>query len=88
MLLLLPGANKSKSFDCCFQIKLCPEYLNLKQPGDSCMCKVMLVTPVNKMVDPTKNNQKKWRTEEEERNKGSLTPLPPKKNPWRFIKSY
>jgi hypothetical protein len=37
------------------------------------MCKEMPVIPVNKVVDPKKNNQKKWRAEEEERHKGSLT---------------
>jgi hypothetical protein len=37
------------------------------------MCKEMPVIPVNKVVDPKKNNRKKWRAEEEERHKGSLT---------------
>jgi hypothetical protein len=36
-------------------------------------CKEMPVIPVNKVVDPKKNNQKKWRAKEEERHKGSLT---------------
>jgi hypothetical protein len=43
----------------------------------------MPVIPVNKVVDQKKNNQKKWRTEEEERHKGSLTP-PHKKN-WQDL---
>jgi hypothetical protein len=35
------------------------------------MCKEMPVIPVNKVVDPKRiHNQKKWRTEEEERHKG------------------
>jgi hypothetical protein len=39
------------------------------------MCKEMPVIPVSKVVDPKKNNRKKWRAkEEEERHKGSLTP--------------
>jgi hypothetical protein len=33
----------------------------------------MPVIPVNKVVDPKKNNRKKWRAEEEERHKVSLT---------------
>jgi hypothetical protein len=37
------------------------------------MCKELLVIPVNKVVDPKKNNLKKWRAKEE-RHKGSLTP--------------
>jgi hypothetical protein len=36
------------------------------------MCKEMQVIPVHRVVDPKKNNQKKWRAEEEERHKGSL----------------
>jgi hypothetical protein len=36
------------------------------------MCKEMLVIPVNKAVDQ-KNNWKKWRAEEEETHKWSLT---------------
>jgi hypothetical protein len=46
------------------------------------MCKEMPVIQVNRVVDPKKNNRKKWRAEEEERHKGSLTlpsPLPPPK---------
>jgi hypothetical protein len=39
----------------------------------------MLVIPVNRVADTKKNNQKKWRAEEEERHKGSLTPSPPQK---------
>jgi hypothetical protein len=31
------------------------------------------VFPVNRVVDPKKNNQKKWRAKEEERHKGALT---------------
>jgi hypothetical protein len=38
------------------------------------MCKELPVILVNKVVDPKKNNRKKWRAEEEERHKGSLTP--------------
>jgi hypothetical protein len=38
------------------------------------MCKEMLVIPVSKVVDPKKNNRKKWRPEDEVRHKGSLTP--------------
>jgi hypothetical protein len=38
------------------------------------LCKELLVIPVNKVVDPKKNNRKKWRAKEEERHKGSLTP--------------
>jgi hypothetical protein len=37
------------------------------------MCKEMLVKLVNRVVDKKKNNRKKWRAEEEERHKGSLT---------------
>jgi hypothetical protein len=37
------------------------------------MRKELPVTLVNKVVDPKKNNRKKWRAEEEERHKGSLT---------------
>jgi hypothetical protein len=36
------------------------------------MCKGMMVISVNKVVDPKKNYQKKWRAEEEERHKRSL----------------
>jgi hypothetical protein len=40
------------------------------------MCKELPVILVNKVVDPKKNNWKKWRAdeEEEERHKGSLAP--------------
>jgi hypothetical protein len=38
------------------------------------MCKEMLVILVNKVVDPKRIIGKKWRVEEEERHKGSLTP--------------
>jgi hypothetical protein len=42
------------------------------------MCKAMPVIPVNRVVDPKKNNLRKWRAEEEESHKGSLTsPSPP-----------
>jgi hypothetical protein len=41
------------------------------------MCKEMPVILVNKVVDPKRIIGKKWRAEEEERHKGSLTP--PKK---------
>jgi hypothetical protein len=34
----------------------------------------MPVIPVDKVVDPIRIIRKKWRTEEEERHKGSLTP--------------
>jgi hypothetical protein len=44
----------------------------------------MPVIPVNKVVDPKKNNRKKWRAEGEERHKGSLPP-PQKK---KFKKMY
>jgi hypothetical protein len=38
------------------------------------MCREMPVIPVNKVVDQKKNNQKKWRAEEEEeRHKGLRT---------------
>jgi hypothetical protein len=37
------------------------------------MCKEMPVIPVNKVVDPKRIIGKKWRAEEEERHKGSLT---------------
>jgi hypothetical protein len=37
------------------------------------MCKEMPVIPVNKVVDPKRIIRKKWRAEEEERHKGSLT---------------
>jgi hypothetical protein len=37
------------------------------------MCKEMPVIPVSRVVDPKKNNWKKWRDEEEERQKGSLS---------------
>jgi hypothetical protein len=33
----------------------------------------MPVIPVSKVVDPKKNNRKKWRAKEEERHKGLLT---------------
>jgi hypothetical protein len=36
-------------------------------------CKEMPVIPVTKVMDPKKNNRKKWRVEEEERQTGSLT---------------
>jgi hypothetical protein len=36
------------------------------------MCKEMPVIPGSKVVDPIKNNQKKWRAKEE-RHKGLLT---------------
>jgi hypothetical protein len=38
------------------------------------MCKELPVLLVTKVVDPKKNNRKKWRDKEEERQKGSLTP--------------
>jgi hypothetical protein len=37
------------------------------------MCKEMPVIPVSRVVDPKKNNRKKWRAEEEERHKVLLT---------------
>jgi hypothetical protein len=37
------------------------------------MCKEMPVIPVDKLVDPNIIIGKKWRAEEEERHKGSLT---------------
>jgi hypothetical protein len=37
------------------------------------MCNEMLVIPVNKVLDPNRILGKKWRAEEEERHKGSLT---------------
>jgi hypothetical protein len=37
------------------------------------MCKEMPVIPVNKAVDQKRIIGKKWRAEEEERHKGSLT---------------
>jgi hypothetical protein len=37
------------------------------------MWKEMPVIPVSRVVDPKKNNRKKWRTKEEEKHKGSLT---------------
>jgi hypothetical protein len=37
------------------------------------MCKQMPVIPVNRVVDKKKNNQKKWRPEDEELHKWSLT---------------
>jgi hypothetical protein len=43
------------------------------------MCKEMPVIPVNRVLDPKRIIGKKWRAEEEETHKGSLTP-PPKKN--------
>jgi hypothetical protein len=42
------------------------------------MCKELPVILVNKVVDPKRIIGKKWRAEEEERHKGSLTP--PKKS--------
>jgi hypothetical protein len=45
------------------------------------MCKELPVIPVNKVVDPKKNNWKKWRAKEEERYKGLPTPPPKKKTP-------
>jgi hypothetical protein len=44
------------------------------------MCKELPVILVNKVVDPKRIIGKKWRAEEEERHKGSLTPPPKKKN--------
>jgi hypothetical protein len=41
------------------------------------MYKEMPVIPVNKVVNPKRIIGKKWRAEEEERHKGSLTPPPP-----------
>jgi hypothetical protein len=41
------------------------------------MCKEMLVIPVNKVVDLKRIIGKKWRAEEAERHKGSLTPKRP-----------
>jgi hypothetical protein len=38
------------------------------------MCKEMPVIPVNKVVDQKRIIGKKWRAEEKERHKGSLTP--------------
>jgi hypothetical protein len=46
------------------------------------MCKEITVIPVNKVVDPKRITGKKWRAEEEERHKGSLTPP---KNIHRYI---
>jgi hypothetical protein len=43
------------------------------------MCKELLVIMVNKAVDQKRIIRKKWRVEEEERHKGSLTPPPKKK---------
>jgi hypothetical protein len=43
------------------------------------MCKEMPVIPVNKVVDPKRIIGKKWRAEEESRNKGSADPPPKKK---------
>jgi hypothetical protein len=43
------------------------------------MCKEMLVIPVNRVVDPKKNNWEKWGAKEEERHTGSLPPPPKKK---------
>jgi hypothetical protein len=37
------------------------------------MCKELPVIPVNKVVDPKRIFRQKWRAEEEERHKGSLT---------------
>jgi hypothetical protein len=37
------------------------------------MCKEMPVIPVSRVVDPKQNSREKWRAEEEERHKGSLT---------------
>jgi hypothetical protein len=50
------------------------------------MCKEMPVIPVNKVVDPKRIIGKKWRAEEEERHKGSLTKknLIPEGCPRRF----
>jgi hypothetical protein len=42
------------------------------------MCKEMPVIPVNRVVDK-KRRIGKWRVEEKERHKGSLTPPPKKK---------
>jgi hypothetical protein len=36
------------------------------------MCKEMPVIPVSKVVDPKRNNRKKWRAKKEEGHKGSL----------------
>jgi hypothetical protein len=43
------------------------------------MCKELPVILVNKVVDPKRIMGKKWRAEEEEGHKGSLTPPPPQK---------
>jgi hypothetical protein len=37
------------------------------------MCKELPVIPVNKVMDPKRIIRKKWRAEEKERHKGSLT---------------
>jgi hypothetical protein len=37
------------------------------------MCKEMPVIPVNRVVDPKRIIVKKWKAQEEERHKGSLT---------------
>jgi hypothetical protein len=49
------------------------------------MCKEMPVIPVNRVVDPKRIIGKKWRAEEEERHKGSLTPPPQKKKMFASI---
>jgi hypothetical protein len=51
------------------------------------MCKEMLVIPVNKMVDPKRIIGKKWRAEEEERHKGSLTQKKTSVRPFIFLNS-
>jgi hypothetical protein len=41
------------------------------------MCKEMSVIPVNRVADKKRISRQKWREEEEERHKGSLTPKNP-----------
>jgi hypothetical protein len=49
------------------------------------MCKEMPVILVNKVVDLKRIIGKKWRAEEEERHKGSLTPQKTLHMPWRGL---
>jgi hypothetical protein len=47
--------------------------MQLREVRGHCICKELPVILVNKVVDPKRIIGKKWRAEEEERHKGSLT---------------
>jgi hypothetical protein len=47
--------------------------MQLREVRGHCICKELPVILVNKVVDPKRIIGEKWRAEEEERHKGSLT---------------